>query len=360
MATGNYLGKATSISELQLDLTKVMSLIPGSHRVNLHAMYGDFGDDYVERNKIEVKHFQSWIDWAKREGLGLDFNPTLFSHPMADSGFTLSSKSREIRNFWIEHIWKSREISVEIGKQLNDTVIHNIWIPDGMKDVPIDRLGHRKLLKDSLDKIFEQKLNRDYIEDALEGKLFGLGSEAYVVGSHEFYLSYAVKNNLILTLDAGHFHPTESAADKISAILPFVKGILLHFSRGVRWDSDHVVILNDDVFQIAEEIIRTRNLDKIYIALDFFDASINRLGAWIIGARSTLKSFLYALLEPWEMLKEYEEKNQYFQRLAYLEEIKSLPFGAVWDYYCYNKKVPIGKDWIRNIEQYEDEFLKKR
>ena len=360
MATGNYLGKATSISELQLDLAKVMSLTPGSHRVNLHAIYGDFGEEYVDRDKIEVKHFQTWIDWAKREGLGLDFNPTLFSHPKADSGFTLSSKSREIRNFWIEHVRKCREISVEIGKQLNDTVIHNIWIPDGMKDIPVDRLGYRVLLKDSLDKIFEQELDGNHIEDALEGKLFGLGSEAYVVGSHEFYLSYAVKNNLILNLDTGHFHPTESAADKISSILPFVKGILLHISRGVRWDSDHVVILNDDVIQIAEEIIRSRNLDKIKIALDFFDASINRLGAWIIGARSTLKSILYALLEPWELLKEYEEKGQYFQRLAYLEESKSLPFGAVWDYYCLDKKVPIGKDWIRDIEIYENEILKKR
>jgi len=360
MATGNYLGKANSISELQLDLTKVMSLIPGSHRVNLHAMYGDFGDKYVERNKIEVSHFQTWIDWAKRERVGLDFNSTLFSHPKADSGFTLSSKSREIRNFWIEHVWKSREISVEIGKQLNDTVIHNIWIPDGMKDIPVDRLGHRMLLKDSLDKIFEQKLDKTYIEDALEGKLFGLGSEAYVVGSYDFYLSYAVKNNLYMNLDTGHFHPTESVADKISSILPFVKGILLHISRGLRWDSDHIVILNDDVVQIAEEIIRSKNLDKIKIALDFFDASINRLGAWIIGARSTLKSILYALLEPRDLLKEYEENGQYFQRLAILEELKSFPFGAVWDYYCYDKKVGIGKEWIREIESYEDKVLKKR
>jgi len=292
--------------------------------------------------------------------LGLDFNSTLFSHPKADSGFTLSSKSSEIRNFWIEHVKKCREVSVGIGKKLNNIVIHNIWIPDGSKDIPVDRAGHRKLLKNSLDNIFEQKLDPNYIQDSLEGKLFGIGSEAFVVGSHDFYLSYAVKNNLMLTLDSGHFHPTESVGDKISAILPFVKGILLHISRGLHWDSDHVVILNDDIIQIAEEVVRSQALDKIFIGLDYFDASINRIAAWVIGARSTLKSILYALLQPWELLKDYEVEAKYFQRLALLEELKTLPFGAIWDYYCYKNDVPIGKDWIKHVEEYERETLQKR
>ncbi len=360
MATGKYPGKARSINELQMDLAKVVSLLPGDHRVALHAIYGDFEGNLIDRNEIEPRHFQTWIDWAKRENLGLDFNPTLFSHPKADSGFTLSSKSPDIRNFWIKHVQQCRQICVEIGKQLNDVVVNNIWIPDGMKDLPVDRMGYRVLLKQSLDKILEQKLEGEYIEDSVEGKLFGLGSEAYVVGSHEFYLSYAIKNNLILTLDTGHFHPTESVADKISAILPFVKGILLHISRGVRWDSDHVVIIDDAVIKLAEEAVRSGNLNKIRFALDFFDASINRLGAYIIGARSTLKSILYALLEPWELLKEYEESGKYFQRLALLQELKTLPFGAVWDYYCHIRDVPVGMDWIKEVEAYERDVLSKR
>ncbi|MFX1406226.1 MAG: L-rhamnose isomerase [Promethearchaeota archaeon] len=358
--TGSYPGKPRTIKELQVDLKKAISLVPGKHRVSLHAIYGDFGGRLIDRDEIKIEHFQKWIDWAKGEDLGLDFNSTLFSHPKANSGFTLSSKSTEIRNFWIEHIKKCREISVEIGKNLNDIVIHNIWIPDGSKDIPVDRAGHRKLLKDSLDTIFEQKVNPNYIQDSLEGKLFGIGSEAYVVGSHDFYLSYAVKNNLMLTLDSGHFHPTESVGDKISAILPFIKGILLHVSRGLHWDSDHVVIQNDDIIQIAEEVIRSQALDKIFIGLDYFDASINRIAAWVIGARSTLKSILYALLQPWELLRDYEVGGKYFQRLALLEELKTLPFGAIWDFYCHKNDVPVGKDWIKNVEEYEKEILQKR
>jgi L-rhamnose isomerase len=349
LATGNYPGKARSIEELQNDLSKALSLIPGNHRVNLHAIYGNFGGESVDRNEINAKHFQPWIDWAKKENLGLDFNPTLFSHPKADSGYTLSSKDPEKRNFWIEHVMRCREISIEIGKQLNDKVIHNIWIPDGSKDIPVDRSSHRGLLEDSLNRIFEQKLDSKYIQDSLEGKLFGIGSEAFVVGSHDFYLSYAVKNQLMLTLDTGHYHPTESVADKISAILPFVK-----------WDSDHVVILNDQLVQIAEEVIRSNEIDKIFLGLDYFDASINRIAAWIIGARSALKSMLYALLQPWEVLKEYEINEKYFQRLALLEELKTLPFGAVWDYYCQKNNVPIGKDWINIVEEYENDTLMKR
>jgi len=360
LATGNYPGKARTIKELQMDISKTISLIPGNHRVNLHASYGDFESHFIDRNAVKPEHFQNWIDWAKKKNLGLDFNSTLFSHPKADAGFTLSSKSSEIRKFWIEHIQKCREISVEIGKQLNNPVIHNIWIPDGFKDIPVDRSGHRDLLKNSLDQIFSKKYDSKYMIDSLEGKLFGIGSEAFVVGSHDFYLSYAVKNNLMLTIDTGHFHPTESVADKISAILPFLNGLMIHISRGVRWDSDHVVILNDDLISLSEEIVRCKNREKIYLGLDFFDASINRLGAWVIGARSTLKSLLYALLQPLELLKEYEENNQLFQRLAYLEEIKSLPFGTVWDYYCYNHNVPIGKDWIKSVEEYEQSVLASR
>ena len=360
LATGNYPGKARTIEELQNDLTKAFSLIPGNHRVNLHAIYGDFGSDFVDRNEITINQFQNWIDWARKEKLGLDFNSTLFSHPKADLGYTLSSKTQEIRNFWIEHVMRCREISVEIGKQLDDKVIHNIWIPDGSKDTPVDRMGYRMLLKDSLDRIFEQELDPRYIQDSLEGKLFGIGSEAFVVGSHDFYLSYAVKNNLMLTLDSGHFHPTESVGDKISAILPFVRGILLHISRGLRWDSDHVVTMNEQVVEIAEEIIRSNTLEKIAVGLDYFDASINRIAAWVIGARSTLKSILYALLQPMEILQNYEDKGQLFERLALLEELKTLPFGHVWDYYCYKHNVPVGKDWIKYVEEYERSTLSKR
>jgi len=359
-ATGNYLGKARNMEELQEDLSKTLSLIPGSHRINLHAIYGDFSGKFIDRDEINVNHFQPWIDWAKAEQIKLDFNSTLFSHPYANQGFTLSSKSPKIRKFWITHVQKCREISEAIGKQLHDKVIHNIWIPDGSKDIPVDRVGYRNLLKQSLNFIFEQKLDSNFIQDSLEGKLFGIGSEAFVVGSHDFYLSYAAKNDIMLTLDSGHFHPTESIADKISAILPFVKGILLHISRGVRWDSDHVVILNDQLVEIGEEATRAGSLDKLFVGLDYFDASINRIGAWVIGARATLKSFLYALLQPVKVLIEYEENGKYFQRLALLEELKTLPFGSVWDYYCYTHDVPVGKNWFYDIEEYENAVLSKR
>lgn len=359
-ATGNYPGKARNVIELQKDLTKAVSLIPGNHRINLHAIYGDFGGELVERDKIDIQHFQNWVDWAKKENLKLDFNSTLFSHPLAESGYTLSSKSPKIRKFWVEHIKRCRKISEAIGRKLNDKVIHNIWIPDGSKDIPVDRAKHRELLKRSLDEIFQQKLDPNFIQDSLEGKVFGIGSEAFVVGSHEFYLSYAVKNNLMFTIDSGHYHPNESVADKISAIIPFVKGILLHISRGLHWDSDHVPILNDQLIQIAEEVIRINTLDKIFLGLDFFDASINRIAAWIIGARATLKSFLYALLQPKGTLIEYEEKDKYFHRLGLLEELKTLPFGSIWDYFCYIHNVPIGKNWFQDVEDYEQYELGRR
>lgn len=361
LATGNYPGKATNIHELQRDLEKVLSLIPGeNHRVNLQSSYGNFGKDFVERNKFIPDHFQGWIDWAKSNKVKIDFNSTLFSHPKADDGFTLSSKSKERREFWIEHVSRCREISAEIGKQLKDPCIHNIWIPDGFKDIPVDRMGYRQLLKESLDEIFHKKYSDSIMKDSLEGKLFGIGTEAFVVGSHDFYLSYAIANEKMLTIDTGHYHPTESVGDKISAILHFIPELMLHISRGLRWDSDHVVIASDELIQLCEEIIRSQVKERIHLALDYFDASINRIGAWVLGARAVQKGYLYALLQPIEILKEYEENGQYFQRLALLEELKTMPYGIIWDYFCFANNVPTGFDWINEIEKYEDYILKKR
>jgi L-rhamnose isomerase len=360
IATGNYPGKARNIQELKLDLETALSLIPGNHRVNLHSIHGDFGGNFIERNKYTHEFFQTWIEWADERALKLDLNSTLFSHPKSNNGFTLSSKSKEIRQFWIEHVIKCREISAEIGKQLKSPCIHNIWIPDGLKDIPVDRRGYRELLKDSLDEILDKKYPSSLMKDTIEGKLFGIGSEAFVVGSHEFYLSYAIANQVMLTLDTGHFHPTETVSDKISAILPFIPELMLHISRGIRWDSDHVVILSDELLQLGEEIIKNQSSEKIHLGLDYFDASINRVGAWVIGTRAVQKSLLYALLQPWETLKEYEENGQYFQRLAFLEESKTLPFGAVWDFFCLKNNVPFGYSWIDEIEKYEKGVLRKR
>ncbi|MFW9897057.1 MAG: L-rhamnose isomerase [Candidatus Thorarchaeota archaeon] len=360
IATGKYPGKARNIQELQKDLEMALSLIPGNHRVNLHSFYGNFGGKFVDRDQYKPKHFQQWIDWAKKMNLGLDMNCTLFSHPKANGGFTLSSKEPEIRQFWIDHVLWVREISAEIGRQLGNPCIHNIWIPDGVKDIPIDRIGYRDLLKNSLDQIFQKKYSPSIMKDTIEGKLFGIGSEAFVVGSHEFYLSYAIANKMMLTLDSGHFHPTESIGDKISAIIPFIPELLIHISRGIRWDSDHVVILNDELIHLIEEIIRSNAMERIHLGLDYFDASINRIGAWVIGARAVQKSLLYTLVQPWKILNEYEENGQYFQRLAFLEELKTLPFGAVWDYFCLINNVPIGPSWITKIEEYEKNVLRKR
>ncbi|TFG28244.1 MAG: L-rhamnose isomerase [Promethearchaeota archaeon] len=361
VATGNYLGKARTIDELQQDLEKAISLIPGeNHRVNLHSIYGNFGGKFIERDHYIPEYYQEWIDWAKKNKLKIDFNSSLFSHPNADSGYTLSNKSKEIREFWIEHVKCCREISAEIGKQLSDPCIHNIWIPDGSKDIPVDRMGHRELLKESLDEILEKKYSSSMMKDSLEGKLFGIGSEAFVVGSHDFYLCYVIANNMMLTIDTGHFHPTESIADKISAIMPFIPELMLHISRGLRWDSDHVVIVSNEIIQLFEEVVRSQAMERIHLALDFFDASINRIGAWVIGARAVQKALLYALLQPINILKEYEEKGKYFQRLALLEEMKTLPFGAVWDYFCVKNNVPLGMDWIKDIEKYEENVLKRR
>lgn len=359
-ATGNFPGKAKTIAQMRADLDKVMSLVPGKQRLNLHASYGEFGDKFVDRDKIELKHFKGWIDWAKKRKMGIDFNCTCFSHPLADSGFTLASKDPEIRKFWIEHVKRCRAIGAEMGKQLGTPTIHNIWIPDGMKDTPIDRYGFRKILKKSLDEILSLKYPKKYLKDSVESKLFGIGSEAMVVGSHDFYLGYALKNNTLITLDNGHFHPTEQIGDKISAILQFADEILLHMTRGVRWDSDHIATFNDEILLIAHEIVRSKVLDRVNIGLDYFDASLNRIGAYVVGIRSVQMAFLFALLEPNKLLLGYEEKERNFERLATLELLKSKPFGAVYDYYCMKNKVPTGQDYIDEIIKYEKNVLLKR
>lgn len=360
VSTGNYPGKARNINELKSDVEKAFSLIPGKKKLNLHAIYGDFGGKVVNRDEVLPEHFSSWVAWAKKQGAGLDFNPTLFSHPMADSGFTLSNSNEKIRKFWVEHVKKSREISNYIGKELKSRCICNIWIPDGSKDLLVSRLEHREILRKSLDEIYEVSYPEINMLDSMESKLFGIGLEAYTVGSHEFYLSYAVKKDKIITFDTGHFHPTEIVSDKISAVLPFVKGILLHISRGVRWDSDHVPILTGELIDIMAEIIRADALSKVYIATDFFDGSINRIGAWVIGARAVLKALLIALLEPTHILKNYEDKNNFFARLAFMEALKVMPFGAVWDFYCGSEGVPVDVECIDEILKYEKEITIKR
>lgn len=357
--TGNYPGKARTPDELRSDIEKALSLIPGRHRLNLHAFYGEFGGKRVDRNEVEPKHFRGWIDWAKEQSLGLDFNPTCFAHPNASSGFTLSSADLGIRNFWIEHCIACREIGYAMGRALGTPTVTNIWIPDGYKDLPTDRLSPRERLSDSLDQIFSKKLSSKYHLDAVECKLFGIGSECYVVGSHEFYLGYAIKHQKVLCLDSGHFHPTESVADKITSVLMFVPEILLHMSRGVRWDSDHVVLLDDALTAIAGELVRSQSLDRTHIGLDFFDASINRIAAWVIGTRNTLKALLIAMLEPDEMHRS-EQRNDLTARLAWMEECKSLPWQAVWDQYCLLSGVPVGPHWLDEVRRYESNCLAKR
>ena len=359
-ATGNYPGKARTIAELRADIDKAMELIPGNHRVNIHAFYGDFGGEAVDRNQIEPKHFQSWIDWAKEKGYKLDFNATCFSHPKSSDGLTLSHPDPEIRNFWIDHVIRCRKIAEEMGRQLGSKCMHNIWIPDGSKDVTVKRLEYRANLKDSLDKIFEYKTNDEYMLDCIESKVFGIGVESYTVGSHEFYMGYGVKNNIVVTLDSGHFHPTEIISDKISSLLLFLPEIMLHVTRGVRWDSDHVVILNEELVAIAQEIVRANAVDKVHVGLDYFDASINRIGAYVSGVRSTQKALLQALLEPIAKLNDFESKGQFFERMALLEEAKSMPWGAVYNYYCATKGVIVGDAYIADIQKYEQEVTLKR
>jgi L-rhamnose isomerase len=358
-ATGNYPGKARTAGELRQDLDLVYSLLPGSHRLNLHAIYLE-ADHPVERNAIEPRHFSAWKDWAKANRHGVDFNPTCFGHPKSADGFTLSHRDAGIRRYWVEHCIACRKIGEYFGKELGTPAVTNIWIPDGYKDTPADRRAPRERLRDSLDSIFAEKIDRRYNLDAVEPKLFGLGSESYVVGSMEFYLAYALSRKILLTLDSGHFHPTETIADKISALLIYLEELLLHVSRGVRWDSDHVVTFTDDLQAIAQEIVRNDALERIHIGLDYFDASINRVAAWTVGARNTLRALLMALLEPREMLQRYEAEGDFSSRLALQEELKTMPHGAVWDYYCERKNVPAGMDFMRVIKEYEKKELAKR
>ncbi len=359
VATGNHPGKARTPDELRADLEKTYSLIPGKHRLNLHAFYGEFGGKKVDRDEITPAHFKNWIAWAKKNGLGLDFNPTCFSHPKAADGFTLAHPDKGIRQFWIEHCRRAREIGAAMGKALGKTCVTNVWIPDGLKDTPADRNGPRARLAESLDAIFKKPLSPKLNLDAVEPKLFGIGSESYVVGSHEFYLGYAVSRKKLLTLDAGHYHPTEGIADKISSVMQYLPEILLHVSRGVRWDSDHVVILNDDLLAIAREIVANGYEKRVHIGLDYFDASINRVAAWTIGTRNMLRALLIALLEP-PGIKSAEAAGDFTSRLALQEEAKTLPFGAVWDYYCESQGVAVGEQWLAEVKRYEKEVLANR
>lgn len=358
--TGNYPGKARTIEELRSDLEKVISLIPGRHRISLHATYGDFGGEFVDRDKVEPRHFQSWIDWAKEKNVMLDFNSTFFSHDKTNSGYTLSDFDPEIRRFWKDHLRQCRKIAAEIGRQQGDPCIHNIWIPDGEKDKTVSRYEHRRLLQESLDEVLSEKISTNYLKDCVECKLFGIGSESYVVGSHEFYMGYAVKNNMLLTLDAGHFHPTEVISDKLSSMLLFVPEITLHVSRPERWDSDHVVILTDELLAISQEIVRSGHMDRIHMGLDYFDASINRIGAYVVGIRSAQKAMLQALLEPTAKLREYEKQDKNFERMAYLEELKGMPWNALYNYYCNKQAIPVGDAFIKEIQAYESEITSKR
>ena len=358
-ATGNYPGKARNAEELRRDLDIVYSLLPGSHRLNLHAIYLE-SDKKVERNKIEPRHFSAWKDWAKANHHGLDFNPTCFSHPKAADGFTLAHRDEDIRQFWVEHCIASRKIGEYFGKELGTPCVTNIWIPDGYKDFPADRRTPRHLLLESLDMVLADKIDPRYNLDAVEPKLFGIGSESYVVGSMEFYAAYALSRKILLTLDAGHFHPTETISDKISSMLLYLDQLLLHVSRGVRWDSDHVVTFTDELQAITQEIVRNNALERVHIGLDYFDASINRIAAWTIGARNTLRGLLNALLEPFDMLKQNEISGDFSSRLALQEELKVMPAGAIWDYYCSKENVPVGMEFMKTIKDYEKRELAKR
>ncbi|NMP29584.1 L-rhamnose isomerase [Rahnella sp. SAP-1] len=358
-ATGNYPGKARNARQLRDDLELAISLIPGPNRLNLHAIYLE-SDQPVARNEIEPKHFAGWVEWAQKNHLGLDFNPSCFSHPLSADGFTLSHTNPEIRRFWIEHCQASRRVSASFGRALGTPSVMNIWIPDGMKDITVDRLAPRQRLMSALDEVIAEKFSANEHIDAVESKLFGIGSESYTVGSNEFYLGYAASRGTALCLDAGHFHPTEVISDKISSTMLYVPRLLLHVSRPVRWDSDHVVLLDDETQAIASEIVRHKLFDRVHIGLDFFDASINRIAAWVIGTRNMKKALLKALLEPTELLKKLEVEGDYTARLALLEEQKSLPWQAVWDSYCQRHDVPVGGQWLDNVRQYETQVLAKR
>ncbi|MBQ1938940.1 MAG: L-rhamnose isomerase [Alistipes sp.] len=356
-ATGNYPGRARNIDELRQDVLKAASLIPGKHRLNLHEIYGDFGGVFVDRDQVEPCHFQSWIDWAKANDMKLDFNSTSFSHPKSGD-LSLSNPDPEIRNFWIEHTKRCRAVAEAMGEAQGDPCIMNVWVHDGSKDLTVNRMLYRELLKDSLDQIFATEYKN--MKDCIESKVFGIGLESYTVGSNDFYIGYGASRGKMVTLDTGHFHPTESIADKISSLLLYTPEVMLHVSRPVRWDSDHVTIINDETLELCKEITRCGALDKVHIGLDYFDASINRIGAYVIGSRATQKCVLQALLEPIQTLREYELSGKGFERLALLEECKSLPWTAVWDMFCLKNDVPVGEEFIADVQKYEQEVTSKR
>ena len=359
LSTGNYPGAARTPEELRQDIEKAYSLIPGKHKLNLHAIYLDT-DEKVDLNEIEPRHFQKWVDWAKAHQVGLDFNPTFFSHPMMKDGFTLASSDPEVRAFWIEHGKRSRRVAEYFGKELGETCYTNFWVPDGFKDNPVDRLAPRKRLMESLDEIFSEEIDERYNKDAVESKLFGIGAEAYTVGSHEFYMGYGLTRGKMILLDAGHFHPTETISNKLSSLALFSKGVMLHVSRPVRWDSDHVVIMDDELQEIAKEIVRNDLLDKAVIGLDFFDATINRIAAWVVGMRNTQKALFKALLEPTEDLRAIELEQDLTKRLVVTEELKDFPYADVWNYFCEINDVPIGLAWYNEVKAYEEQVLSKR
>ena len=356
-ATGNYPGKARNIDELRADILKAASYIPGKHRLNLHEIYGEFGGQFVDRDQVEISHFEGWMQWAEENGMKLDFNSTSFSHPKSGN-LSLSNPDEQIRQFWIEHTRRCRAIAEEMGKRQGDPCIMNIWVHDGSKDITVNRMAYRALLKDSLDQIFATRYT--HMKDCIESKVFGIGLESYTVGSNDFDIGYGVQNQKIITLDTGHFHPTESVADKVSSLLLYVPELMLHVSRPVRWDSDHVTIMNDETLDLCKEIVRCNAIDRVHIGLDYFDASINRIGAYVIGSRATQKCLLQALLEPIDTLRRYEASERGFERLALLEEAKSLPWGAVWDMFCMKNNVPVGEEFIPAILEYEKDVLSKR
>lgn len=358
--TGNYPGKARTVEELRQDLEQVLTLVGGAHRISLHASYGEFGSSFVDRDQIEESHYQGWVDWALRMGVHLDFNGTFFSHPLADDGFTLASKDERVRRFWIEHAKRCRRIAAWIGREQGSPCILNTWIPDGTKNHTVDKLGFRSILKESLDEIFEIEYPATEMRDALETKLFGIGSEAFVVGSHEFYMNYAARNNKMLCLDMGHFHTEEDVSDKLSSVLLFDDEVLLHVSRPMHWDSDHVVLFNDKVKMVAEELVRSGKLEGVHIGLDFFDASINRIGAWVTGIRSMRKALLWALLQPMDLLMEYEESGNGWAAMALSEEQAILPFGEVWNEYCRRTDSALESDLIALVTDYEEQVLGAR
>jgi len=358
--TGNYPGRARTPEELMADIDKALSLIPGKNKINLHAIYAITNGEKVERSDIKPDHFTKWVEFAKERGLGLDFNPTLFSHPMVKDGMTLSHPDPEVRKYWIKHCQACRTISEYFGKELGQPCLCNVWIPDGLKDVPADRLGPRMRLKESLDEIFSQKVDSRYVIDTVESKVFGIGVESYTVGSSDFYMNYAAKNDMLCLLDTGHYHPTEVVSDKISSMLVFSEKVALHVSRPVRWDSDHVVVFDDELREIAKEIVRNDALDRVLIALDYFDASINRVAAWVIGTRNMQKALLYAMLMPSEKLKKMQDNANFTELLVMNEEMKTYPFGDVWDYFCETSNVPQKDEWFKTVKEYEDEVLFKR